>query len=404
MCSHPRVALDPHPPDIPGDPVTGAATAAAIAAVPHRGHGPIHSHCENCGEALRGPFCHRCGQHDFDYHRSFGHMLLDALENFFHFDEKLFRNIVTLLFRPGELTAAFNAGKRAAQMPPLRFYIFVSVLFFFVSFIGSRPASPEDPGVPGSPAQREMVRTMLDNSLRDVRRGTADPRARARAERVIRHLREDLYNPTAPPLDSRGVDQAIADGIRRQEAAEKAGKAAEPAMAEKKILRTHLPGGLNLSVEEKQGTALERFLTEKGRFAIEHEFELIEAFIHAIPKMLLFCLPLFALFTRLLFRRSGQAYLQHLVVALHFHTFIFLWVLARNGWTDLAFLASHALGSVVRFGCNLWLLVYPFRMFRRLFGNSWLWTIVKTGVTGTLYTVTLGLGFLLTGLVLVLLL
>ena len=38
--------------------------------------------------------------------------------------------IITLLFLPGRLTRDFLKGHRASQIPPLRFYLFVSILFF----------------------------------------------------------------------------------------------------------------------------------------------------------------------------------------------------------------------------------------------------------------------------------
>jgi hypothetical protein len=91
---------------------------------------PIHSHCQNCGTELKGPYCHVCGQHDFETQQSFTHLVHEVLENFFHFEGKFFHGIYDLLFRPGETTKSFNAGKRASQMPPLRLYIFVSLLFF----------------------------------------------------------------------------------------------------------------------------------------------------------------------------------------------------------------------------------------------------------------------------------
>ena len=126
--------LDPDMPDALSEGVaTDAVGAQATEATKHSK--PIHTHCENCGQELQGPFCHRCGQHDFDINRSFGHTFLEALENFFHFDTKLFRNLITLLFKPGRMTSAFNAGKRAAQVPPFRLYVFVSILFFFLTFL-----------------------------------------------------------------------------------------------------------------------------------------------------------------------------------------------------------------------------------------------------------------------------
>ncbi len=62
---------------------------------------------------------------------------------------------------------------------------------------------------------------------------------------------------------------------------------------------------------------------------------MVKGFIHALPKLILICVPFFALYTRFLFRKTGQVYLQHLVLALHFHTFIFLWLMFTNGWVDL---------------------------------------------------------------------
>jgi hypothetical protein len=91
---------------------------------------PIRTHCQNCETELKGPYCHKCGQHDFDAHASFGHALHEVLESFFHWDGKFFGGIYDLLFRPGYLTAEYNAGRRARHIPPLRLYIFVSVLFF----------------------------------------------------------------------------------------------------------------------------------------------------------------------------------------------------------------------------------------------------------------------------------
>src|SRR5688572_11178452 len=102
---------DPEPPELSPPPVppvlaletaaAGADHAAAHAAGGGNHHGPFHTHCENCGTKLDGPYCHRCGQHDFEFHRSFWHVFLEALENLFHFEGKFFRNIVTLLFQPG---------------------------------------------------------------------------------------------------------------------------------------------------------------------------------------------------------------------------------------------------------------------------------------------------------------
>lgn len=86
--------------------------------------------CENCGAPLHGKYCHACGQKDFDFRRSFRAVWGELLETFLNFDGKLLRGMYALLFRPGKLTLDFLAGKRVSQVPPLRFYIFLSIVTF----------------------------------------------------------------------------------------------------------------------------------------------------------------------------------------------------------------------------------------------------------------------------------
>jgi len=127
---------------------------------------------------------------------------------------------------------------------------------------------------------------------------------------------------------------------------------------------------------------------------------MVHLFFAAIPKLLLICLPFFALLTWLLFRRAEPAYLAHLVVALHFHSFIYLWRLVGNGWVFLLGLASPTAAHYLGIGVNLWLLVYPFLMLRQLFHNPWPRTLVKAGALFAGYLAVVGLGFVLTAIVL----
>ena len=359
--------IDAEPPELSAplpDPGEALATDAAGAELTgaHGHHGPFHTHCENCGTKLDGPWCHKCGQHDFEFHRSFRHVFMEALESFFHFEGKFFRNIVTLLFSPGRLTAEFNAGKRAAQMPPFRLYVFVSFLFFFLFFLGNKA----DEGVvldDAAPARAKAGKTDTPASFSSV----------------LDEVKKDVAgNPALQQL----VDQA-------QPAAEK--------------IRSKVPGQNAVATPpapkgDSYNPPFAEWLNEQGERAVEpgHRKELADAFIHSAPKMLLFCLPFFALFTRVLFRKSGQVYLQHLVLALHFHTFIYLWLLFRDGWSFLAGLTPLGLKGWVRSFCDLWLMLYPFLMLRRLFANSWRKTIVKTGLLAFAYLCTLGCAFAIT--------
>jgi len=378
------VSLDDEPPDFIPPPLTEAVAAGAVAA--HAAekpgpHGPIHTHCENCGTKLAGPYCHHCGQHDIEFHRSFGHVILEALENFFHFDSKLFHNIVTLLFSPGRLTADFNAGKRAAQMPPFRLYLFVSVLFFFVSFLGGSHggnndlslAAPKAGSVkkPDARAPAEEFRQALAGAAEELALETKDPKKAEQVRAALEKIRRTTgQNPEAFPA-------AVKEAIKEQALAAGESRAGQPRF-------------------KRDPSAFAHEINERGKQLVKNPKEFVEALLHALPKMLLVCLPFFALYTRVLFRKSGQVYLQHLILALHFHTFVYLWWLVARGWFELVDLRLPGFAGLLGFLTGAWMFLYPFGMLRRLFGQSWTKTIIKAFLLTGIYALTLGLGLFAT--------
>src|SRR4029077_15355746 len=88
--------------------------------------------CENCGTPLHGHWCAKCGQAAVEYRRSFRHVIVDVLDSFLNWDSKFFATIGWLIARPWHLTNQFLAGRRVRYVHPLRLYLLVSILFFFV--------------------------------------------------------------------------------------------------------------------------------------------------------------------------------------------------------------------------------------------------------------------------------
>jgi hypothetical protein len=88
--------------------------------------------CRNCGATLLGTCCSSCGQRG-DVHVPTTHELVhEALEGFTHSDSRLWRSLRLLWFKPGFLTREFIAGRRETYLPPIRLYLVVSVLCYFV--------------------------------------------------------------------------------------------------------------------------------------------------------------------------------------------------------------------------------------------------------------------------------
>lgn len=77
-------------------------------------------------------------------------MVSELLEGTLHVDSKLFVTLRALLFRPGHLTREYVAGRRRSYVPPIRLYIFLSVLFFFML-----AAMPGKGGAEQTPSEKE---------------------------------------------------------------------------------------------------------------------------------------------------------------------------------------------------------------------------------------------------------
>src|SRR5690242_4500657 len=99
---------------------------------------PPFTHCESCGRQLTGHYCSQCGQAAIDYRRSFGHVVLDVLNEFLNWDSKFFGTLGLLITRPWRLTNEFVGGKRVRHVHPLRLYLLASVLFFFAVNYGAK--------------------------------------------------------------------------------------------------------------------------------------------------------------------------------------------------------------------------------------------------------------------------
>lgn len=90
--------------------------------------------CKNCERKLEKSFrfCPDCGQEHKEKVVTFKQFILDFLGDYFTFDSLIIRSVNPLLFKPGFLTKEFLAGRRVRYIPPMRMFIFISIIFFLV--------------------------------------------------------------------------------------------------------------------------------------------------------------------------------------------------------------------------------------------------------------------------------
>lgn len=288
---------------------------------------PPLTHCENCGAALTGEYCAQCGQHAIDYRRSLLRVVLDAADSFLNLETKFLKTLGVLLTRPGRLTNDFNAGRRVRYVHPLRLYLLASIAFFLLARLVHLAPS-----------------------------GPSDLTPEARAAPSETPAAEGGNATPAPPKVN-PVIQFDSD------------------MERKSVFGSWLEERVKKKIGE-DGTNAQLFL---------------ETLRSHVPAMMLCCIPLFAFVLKVLYLRQRRFYVEHLVYALHIHTFAYVAVVVI---TLLGMGAERWLPSVqVLLVVVLFFIVAAqvFLSIRRVYRQGWFMSTFKFLLGGITYLLVLAL-------------
>jgi len=316
------------------------------------------THCENCGAQLTGKYCGQCGQPAIDYRRSFRHVIVDVLDSFLNWDSKFFATLALLIVKPWRLTNDFLAGKRVRYVHPLRLYLLASILFFFAANYWAKSIHLHPGNL--SPKDRAQLEAELKNE--NIR-----PDARIKIERAL--------NLSPSPSPAPQADEKASP------------KPEEPGASDQGDFGPILQMG-----PEKPSTPFEKWIEARAKEKIgEHGTNLqlfLATLFNNLPYMMLCCIPLFALVLKILYIRRHIFYIDHLVYALHIHTFayvaIMLIVLLTIGLKRLA-------PSTTGWIAILWLAfaIQIFLSIRRVYRQGWFFSIFKFFAGGFAYLLVL---------------
>lgn len=88
--------------------------------------------CLNCNHVVEKRFCPNCGQENKHTKESFHFLFTHFFEDLTHYEGSFWKTIKYLLFYPAKLTKEFLSGKRQTYVQPVRLYIFISFVTFFL--------------------------------------------------------------------------------------------------------------------------------------------------------------------------------------------------------------------------------------------------------------------------------
>ena len=130
-----------------------------------------------------------------------------------------------------------------------------------------------------------------------------------------------------------------------------------------------------------------------GERAVEAEERVMASVFHALPQTLFVLMPLFALLLKFTYVFKRRLYMEHLIVALHSHAFLFLsLLLGMLLYVLLGWLTPHAAWvatplRLLLWALGIWSLVYLLLMQKRVYRQGWFMTIVKYLFVGWCYSI-----------------
>lgn len=385
--------------------------------------GPV---CANCGAPLYGEYCYACGQPVKGLIRHLSGVLGDVFDTVLNIDSRVIRTLPALYLKPGFLTREYFAGRRVRYVTPFRLMFFLALLAFFV------------------------MQLAVDNGSWvhfDDKKGTntfqqAQTRAQvlAQEKQALDKINADLANPYLPAIARNSLemarDKAKRDAAQRtaelervagpaaaaSTAAPAAGSSAAPNASGKGTVTagsrdktdvdllddgtwdlqrsalhvSWLPGfandWLNRAGQRMHDnvTAMRHGTPEARRAAVQR---LVVGALSVLPQTMFVLLPLFALILKVFYIFKRRLYMEHLIVALHSHAFIFLSILVLFALGALKAMAPTAWLSVplalAIAAAWIWLFVYLWLMQKRVYGQGWFFTTIKYWCVGICYTVLL---------------
>ena len=350
--------------------------------------GPSLTHCENCGAELKGHWCAQCGQPAIEYRRSFRYVVADLLNEFLNWDSKFFTTIALLVLKPWRLTNEFLAGKRVRYVNPLRLYLLASILFFFAVNYGAK-------GIHVDPSKLEPKdRAELEADLKNT---DLPPAAREKLEQLLRES-----SPSPGPATLTNAPSPAPATVSPSPGTNVAQPPAEPgANDQKKEYGKINERPFVVFDDAKSTTPFERWIEARAKEKMgEHGTRMglfIATLFSNLPYMMLCCIPLFAFVLKILYMRRRVFYIDHLVYALHIHTFfytgIMLIVLATIGLNRIA------LGAIVDWIVTLLWIAFVMQIFlsiRYVYRQGWFISLFKFLFGGFVYLMVLVIALAIT--------
>lgn len=323
--------------------------------------------CKNCEKTFDASFeyCPHCGQEASDL--TFGVLFSNTIENYFSIDARFFRSFIPLMLKPGVLPRRFVDGKRLKYLHPAQFYLFISVLFFFLFASSVRRADTEVSQALEKGFDAEISLDSVVNVEKDSIGIEQASRALKENQKFTGMSDEDLavidsvmkQDPNIPDLSfsfkRENLDSLIAIGAPEEEKLKAMG------------------------MKEDAGAFNRRFYQQILKFYEQKGDGILQTLYDSIPIAMFLLMPLFAILLKIFYWRRGN-FAHHMVFSFYYFTFlftVFCILILANKAMDLPF--------SIEFLIFMSFLIYLMIAMRNFYRSSWIGAFFKSGFISFIY-------------------
>lgn len=323
--------------------------------------------CKNCEKSFDSSFdyCPYCGQEATD-NLTFGVLFSNTIENYFSIDARFFRSFVPLMLKPGVLARRFVDGKRLKYLHPAQFYLFISVLFFFIFSFTVRKADKEV-----NKALEKGFETEINlDSIPSVQDSLGIEQAR-------KALKENQKYTTFDDEEISRLDSIIVAGPEQ--------RAFSLGISQDKLDSLIAAGApldeklKAIGLKEDASAFNKRLFMQLLKLYEQRAGGLLQTLYDTIPVAMFVLLPLFALLLKLFYWKRGS-FAHHMVFSFYYFTFLFTTfcvLLLINLVIDLP--------GALEFLILMSVMVYLMIALRNFYHSSWIGAFFKSGIISFLY-------------------
>ncbi|WP_312400023.1 DUF3667 domain-containing protein [Chryseobacterium sp.] len=321
-------------------------------------HGKLRENktCLNCEHHVEERYCPHCGQENIETRQRFHYLFTHFVEDFTHYDGQFWGTLKNLALKPGKLTSIYLEGKRQKFVPPVKLYIFVSfITFFMFALFPPFNLNAEGQKITNAPKEKSLLEKI---NIADTQKIIDSIKAQKNLSKddslALKNINTFVPDSTnvkdfqqTLELDSKIDDTTPYNGYTNR-------KSYDSAIANRQSIFNFIDKPIAHKFFE---------LKEKGISKKEIVKNLAETSFHNLPKALFIYLPIFAFFLWIFHNKKKWWYFDHGIFTLHYFSFLLLNILVTSLLIKLTGLINITIINILLYLIVTALIIYSILYF-----------------------------------------